>query len=219
MAIQRKLSTALQRQPDQVTISDGVTTTVQTWVGSYAQCLALQTSTGSACKSSALTQDGPNGRLTLTFETQPAGNYQFQGGETNTEVVWTELRKPIGENPYFDSLTTNQRERIQAAVAGDAAAQTEVAGMDTIARELYDYLIKGVTEYAIGVPVVRRTKTRKSGNQGGGRAWVRDSPPVSVPGDWEWMKTADERRKDGKTFTLVEEWTGATKWDENLYPT
>lgn len=32
------------------------------------------------------------------------------------------------------------------------------------------------------------------------------------------MKTVDERRRDGKSFTKVEEWQGAEEIDEDLYP-
>ena len=69
------------------------------------------------------------------------------------------------------------------------------------------------------MPVVRRTNTKVNGSlTTHGGAWFRDEPPVTVDGQWEWMKTRDERRKDGKSFTRTEEWMGATIWDHDLYP-
>ena len=76
----------------------------------------------------------------------------------------------------------------------------------------------GTTEWSTGVPVVRRTTTKRTGKEDKGKAWFRDTPPVDVEGDWEFLKTVNETRRDGKSYTQTEEWTGAKEWDHDLYP-
>ena len=214
MAVIRKLSSAIAKIRDTRTVNDGAQTKVETWQGPYNLLEAKQNAIGFKAKSTNLAPDGPNGILTITYEVPAPENYEFTGSQTSIEVIWQELRRPIETHPMFAGLSAAEiKDAKTKADAGDAEAPTTA-----LVNKLYEYLVKGTTEYSLGVPLVRRTKTRKGGTQGGGKAWIRDTPPVNVPGDWEFLKTADERRKDGKTFTLVEEWTGAEKWDRDLYP-
>ena len=219
MAVIRKLGTGIIKIRDTRTTNDGTQTKVETWKGPYKLLEAKQNAIGFTAKSTNLAPDGPNGILTITYEIPAPEDYQFTGSQTSIEVVWQELRKPIEQHPMFKNVPATEKKKAKDAAelegeASEAAAQQ----LDTIAKKLYDFLINGTTDYNTGVPLVRRTKTRMAGSEGGGGAWFRDKPPVSVPGSWEWLKTADERRKDGRAFTLTEEWTGATEWDKELYP-
>jgi hypothetical protein len=219
MAVIRKLGTGIKKIRDIRTTNDGTQTKVETWKGPYKLLEAKQNAIGFSAKATNLAPDGPNGILTVTYEIPAPEDYQFTGSQTSIEIAWMELRKPIEQHSMFKNVPATEIKKAKDAAelegeASEAAAQQ----LDTIAKKLYDYLIKGTTEYSTGVPVVRRTKTRQAGNQGGGGAWMRDSPPVSIPGGWDWLKTADERRKDGRSFTLVEEWTAAMEWDKELYP-
>jgi hypothetical protein len=50
-----------------------------------------------------------------------------------------------------------------------------------------------------------------------GATWFLETPPEPYPADYEYMKTADTRRKTGRQYERVEEWTGAEEWDEDIY--
>lgn len=218
MAIQRKLNSGINMLKPTLSSSDGATKREEIWQGPYDLLAAKQLAVYRQAKSSMLTQDGPNGRLVLTYETPASGDYQFPGGETITEVFWAELRKPVETHSAFATLTAASVLQIKKNVEQASGTGTPAPpSSDPTETKLWNLLAKGTTEYSVGVPVVRRTKTKMAGNQGGGSAWKRESPPVSVPGKWEFMKTADERRRDGKTYTQIEEWTGAETWDETLY--
>ena len=43
-------------------------------------------------------------------------------------------------------------------------------------------------------------------------------PPVSVPGTWSWLKTADRVVQTAKKqYQRTEQWTASDKWDTDLY--
>lgn len=214
MAVIRKLNSGINKIRDTRITNDGVQTKVETWNGPYKLLEAKQNEIGFKAKSTNLAPDGPNGVLTITFEIPAPEDFQFTGSQTSTEVVWQELRKPIEQHSMFKEMSKEDIALVKKAVENGDPIPSE----GELIAKLYEKLVRGTTEYVTGVPVVRRTKTRQSGNQGGGNAWFRQSPPVSVAGDWEWLKTADERRKDGRTFTQIEEWTAAKEWDKDLYP-
>jgi hypothetical protein len=203
---------------DSVSSSDGTSvTTTETWIGDYSDLRTKQNSLILQVKGTSLTPtEADQGELTITREvTIPAyeGNPSPESVVT-IEVLWVELRKPVLEHPAF---------QFEISVIKSIQAEAEAEDGGTPPAEpnelkLYELLAKGVNEYAVGVPVVRRTTTNVRGNIGSGNAWIRDTPPVSVTGEWEWLKTADERRQVGRRFDQVEEWTAANTWDEILYP-
>lgn len=219
MSVLRKISTGIIKIKDTRTVNDGTLTKVETWTGPYSELETKQNTIGNTANSTSLAPDGPNGTLTVTYETPPSETYEYSGSQKSTEVIWQELRKPIEQHPMFKDVSeTDIKLAREAADTGGAEGEALAGALVSVTQDLYKYYVRGVTEYSLGVPVVRRTKTRRNGSQGGGNAWIRDEPPVKVPGTWQWLKTADERRKDGRTFTHIEEWTAANEWDEKLYP-
>jgi hypothetical protein len=218
--IQRKINDGITRQRDSIaTARSGrtiTTTTTQTWVGPHALLALKQAASEKYCTGTSLTPSAADGgTLTLVIET----SYEIPEEEAALpdpviEVIWQELRLPVMQHPAFATITPERRKEIRKL------AETEGAEPPDVLLELYLYnlLAGGTTEYATGVPVVRRTTAKRNGDVGGGNAWFRDTPPVDVAGGWEWMKTADERRHDGTTYSQVEEWTGAEDWDSVLYP-
>jgi hypothetical protein len=189
---------------------------VKTYTGPYSELKVKQDANLGAKTTHLEPTEAGMGKLSITFENQTA-DYNFDGRrETFTEVIWQELRKPVETNPYFAELTTDQILKVKKAIDEGGPAPSEGSTAGEI--ELYDLLAKGTTEWSTGVPLVRRTTTRVRGDLAGGNAWFRDAPPIDVAGSWQFLKTADERRRDGKSFTKVEEWTGAEEWDANLYP-
>lgn len=208
-----------QMRDSVVTSVSGKTVTrtiTETWIGEYARLKSKQESSWKTSISTNLQPgDGGNGTLTIVREEKIELQEEAELPEPTTEVIWQELRIPVTQHPAFKDLDAETVKKIRK----DAESEDGTAPTNEVELKLYNLLAKGVTEYATGVPVVRRNSTKRSGDAGGGNAWVRGNPPVDVSGSWEWMKTADERREDGDTFTLVEEWTGATQWDDTLYPT
>jgi hypothetical protein len=202
-----------------VTTSDGTTETeVETWTGPYSQLLTKRNAVKLSVKGTNLSPTEANhGQLTITRETDiSAESGATVPNQSYIEVLWMELRRPVETNPYFDSVSAETKKLVK--LAAESADDGAVAGFDTIARDLYDMLIAGTTEWSTGVPVVRRTTTKRVGNEAKGNAWFRDTPPVEVEGDWDYLKTADETRRDGKSYTQTEEWTGGKNLSEKLYP-
>lgn len=203
------------------TTSDGSSLTeTQTWTGEYALLKIKQDAVQFRAKATNLEPtEADHGKLTITLELQLPAESSNQASESYTEVLWQELRQPLGTAPGFEGLTTAEKLAIQKAVESGAANPTDpMPGDPEMAERYYNNLARGDNEWSRGVPLVRRTTTRVRGDLAGGNAWYRDTPPVDVDGDWEWMKTADDRRRDGKSFTRTEEWTGANEWDADRYP-
>ena len=221
MAVQRKINDGITKQRDAVATSKSgqtiTVTTTETWVGPHAMLARKQAAVWKFCVSTSLVPSAADsGTLTLVRETKyeiPAEEAALP--EPVIEVIWQELRLPVMQHPAFKDIPADRKKKIREK------AETEGAEPPTDAAELklYNLLASGTTEYATGVPVVRKTTAKRKGDVGGGEAWVRGTPPTEVGGTWEWMKSSDERRFDGTTFSQVEEWLGAKEWDDVLYPT
>ena len=173
--------------------SEGSTQTEeQVWTGPYAQLLTKQNSLLGAKATKLEPTEANHGKLTVTLETELTTTETDGRRETFTEVVWQELRKPVETNPYFKEMSEADIVAVKKAIENSEPIPTE----GELVAKLYNLLARGTTEWSTGVPVVRRTKTRVSGSLAAGKAWYRDDPPISVEGDWVWLKTADERRRD-----------------------
>ncbi len=219
MAIRQKKGEGLVRLKDTVSSSDGTTVTItETWTGPYKELQVKQNSVILKVKGTSLvpTQAG-HGTLTITREEDvPTGSTSSTvPGQDSLETIWQELRKPVETNPFFAEMPTQDILDVKKAVENGEPVPTE--GEEAL--KLWTLLSEGTTEWSTGVPVVRRTRTQRRKPTEGARAWTRDDPPIDVDGDWEFLKTADETRKEGRSYTRVEEWTGAESWDEDLYPT
>lgn len=217
MALSKKSikGTGLVQLRISATSSDGMTLSeTETWTGDYAQLKIKRDAVFLTAKGTSLVPtEAGQGELKITRETTLSGGTRPPSVVT-IEVIWVELRKPVQEHPAFAEMTADEKKQVikQAEDPDTNIAEVSASGID-----LYKLLAAGTTEYAVGVPVVRRTTTNVLGNVGAGNAWIRITPPVEVAGAWEWMKTSDERREVGRRFDQVEEWTGATKWEPILY--
>lgn len=200
--------------------SDGSTfTETQNYVGSYEDCLTKFKAVMRTAKGASISPtEAGEAQVTVTNEAEIENTTP---SDPVIEVLWVELRKSVMENPAFANVPENVKKQIRDSAEKASDSSTPVQPPDfgsAPATKLWKLLASGTTEYSTGVPVVRRTTTRQSRIATPGGAWFRENPPVSVPGSWEWMKTVNELRKEGKTRTLTEEWTAATKWDHTLYP-
>lgn len=220
MAIDRKLNQGITKLRDSVATEKSgqvqTVTTTETWVGPHALLSRKQQAAWKNCKSTSLAPGAADsGTLTLTRERK----YEIPEDEAElppptVEVLWQELRVPVMQHPAFKDISPENKKKIREA----AEKEDSVPPTNEVELKLYNLLAAGTTEYATGVPVIRRNTTQRKGDVGGGNAWVRANPPEEVEGTWEYMKTSDERRQEGETFTQVEEWTGAKIWDPVLYP-
>lgn len=198
--------------------SDGTNLTqTETWTGDYADLIIKRDAVCLTVKGTSLTPtEAGQGELRITREISLTGGARPPSVET-IELIWQELRQAVELHPFFAELTPDEVKEVKRLADDPDATISEVSAA-TGAIELYELLTKGVTEYSLGVPVVRKTTTNVAGNLGSGNAWYRENPPVSIAGGWQFLKTADERRATGRRFDRVEEWTGAKEWSVILYP-
>lgn len=165
------------------------------------------------------------------------------------EVDFTTITRPIAENSAFASITAAEWEAIRrweslagnpayagryAALASptlaatkkpdgpDAANDDDWASLETAHKsdKYAGLVLKGVEEYMVPVPVVRKTSV--GGTVAATRVGQREDPPGDLSGlAHAWLKTADRWTRDSKhgKWTHSEEWTGFDSLDSTLYPT
>lgn len=212
MAIQRKIGTGLVKEKSVRATTPTSITLTETWTGPYLELQIKQDSVILTSKSTALSPtDAGDGELTIVYESVVEEEAELP--PPVNELIWSELRLPVQEHPAFNGVSAQRKKEIKAA----AESEDGTAPTDPAEKKLYDLLAAGTTEYAIGAPVVRRTQTLDRA-PGGGDAWVRATAPTLAPDGYEWLKTANETREESGTYTHTEEWTGAKKWDDILYP-
>lgn len=95
----------------------------------------------------------------------------------------------------------------------------ETYDLDEEAKKFAKLILKGTESYLAFYPVVSRTTiwaARKDPTNFG----TINTPPVTVPGTWVYLKTADRcSQTSDKTYTQTEQWTGAEEWSTDLYET
>ena len=217
MSLNRKLGKGCIQLKSSYTTEEGTTITeTEKWTGPHADLLVKLRAVFQLVKSTSLTPTGAGeGELTIVRETV-SDNSRLPKTVT-LEVIWQELRLPIEQHPHFASLTPQEIRIIQEG-RDDGLYAGFPFGDDGCGEALAKMYQKHLSEYNTGVPVVRRTTTKQSGNLAAGNAWFRDTPPIDVPGGWDWLKSADDRRREGKSYTQIEEWIGGKKLDDILYP-
>lgn len=78
-------------------------------------------------------------------------------------------------------------------------------------------LAAGIEGWLAFYPVVTRTSTYKTRPDPQNIGEI-DAPPVSVPGTWVWLKTADRVVQNArKQYVRTEQWTASDSWDTDLY--
>lgn len=149
-------------------------------------------------------------------------------GEVVDELEWQSLDKDIRYHKWFQDLTVTERGNVDAALElAHSKEESERTQAETMynaftARQqgLFVRLLRGQESYVTYVPVVRAT-TYSETKPTGSNAGTRQSPVnPGVSGTWEWLKTADRavrRGGEGSLWERVEEWTGATEWDNVIY--
>ena len=218
MAVQRKLGKGIQQVHSSITTEKGNTfTEVEKFTGPYGELLILLAAIWQSVKSCSLSpQTGGEGELTITRELVTDKNNLPK--TTTLEVVWQETRMPVECHPAFKLMTSAEVDTVKKKAAnGIYSGMGDLEHADE-AYKLMGLYQRNITEYATGTPVVRRTTSNQRGDLAGGGSWYRNTPPVVPPGDWKWMKTSDDRRREGNSYSQIEEWKGFYDLDETLYP-
>lgn len=230
MSVLRKISDTIVDRGLVQSLRDGELFESNTWEGSLAQVQEKFEAEKNNWQTASAQRNGPNIVLTLERTLPASQDYPHdRGGEETIEVIWREVMLPIRQIPSVvsaiqaetitaDKLAVYEKNAIEGIYDIDPFDEGEAS---TIYTEYVKLLQKGITEFPSAVPVVRRTTSRQNASQnrlGLGQAYIRDEPPTTVPGDWEWLKTSDERRRDGRTYTQVEEWTGGKELSTLIYP-
>ena len=101
--------------------------------------------------------------------------------------------------------------------AGALIAWRGAPDLSAVARIYAKLILKGVESYLVFSPVVSRTSTYKDRPDPADCGKIQ-TPPITVPGTWEYLKTGDRivQQSDGK-YVRSEQWTGADTWERELY--
>jgi len=189
------------------------------WEGPLNELLTLQHDIQKSYTTTQLVPTkGGHGKLTATISTSPGNALPGPPqGDISIEVDWVELRLPVEKNPAFVHLSANEIANAKIWAENPDKYKGPSFGTGTLVSYLATLLSIGTKDYVTGVPVVRRT-TKNASGLGKGSAWYRDTPPVAIPGNWQWMKTVDRRTRVGADIQKIEEWTASIIWDSVLYP-
>ena len=167
--------------------------------------------------------------LDFTTVTKPLSGHPEYGSKISA-ADWEAIRRwesLKGESRYagryaaFESPTTAAAQKEDGP---DPSLAGDWAGLAGRAKDYAEHLARGVTEYMVQVPVVRRTKQEKFNENDtiskvGKKVSSDDVPkPFRSTAD-VWMKTADRWSRDSKHgyYNHYEEWSGFDELDEVLY--
>lgn len=161
-----------------------------------------------------------------------------QLGETVYELDWSEERRPIEEHQNcpklkddrlvyekpdlaYDATTNSGWSSSGAAPAGKSGRQRtwdDWSSMDagdvtggTWSIDQYKAIKqRGVNDFSIPFPIARTTIYAKYRITPIGAVNTISSPPGScgAPSGWTFVKTASRSQKQGRQYTLIEEWRG-----------
>jgi len=155
--------------------------------------------------------------------------------ETTIEIDMAQVERPLVLNPKLglsDSAPDIiaawresplcRRRKFQAPKAtlttdADPDNDNHWETMDEDLQKVARKILKGIESWLDFYPVVVRTSTYESRPDPADCGKIQ-SPPVSVPGNYEWLKTADRITQTAKRkYQRVEQWTASHKWDPDLY--
>lgn len=160
--------------------------------------------------------------------------------ESFIEVDMAQVEKPLVFNPKLvaqgsDTTQTcadeveawrnspQQRRRKyqipKANLNGEADPQNNADWIDMTGESLAmaRKIARGIEAWLAFYPVVTRTSTYKTRPDPANCGKIQ-SPPVSVPGSYVWLKTADRIVQNArKQYVRTEQWTASDAWDTDLY--
>jgi hypothetical protein len=169
---------------------------------------------------------GTTGTMTVTLCTTPLPDPDSNAQDLPVdEIEWVEVNKKLETHKRYQpggdaALTDPDLDKIEewknATLARDRS--TKFAALTTNAADFAAKVKRGQDSFNIYAPVVRVTTTLKV-KPNTGKCGFRDTPPrnLAIAG-YVFLKTADRATRQNRTWQRVEEWTGATVWDTDIYP-
>jgi hypothetical protein len=106
-------------------------------------------------------------------------------------------------------------------LTGEAAPDNDAhwSTLTGLSLKVAQKIMKGIEVWLAFYPVVTRTSTYKSRPSPSNYGKI-GAPPVTVPGTWVWLKTADRIVQNAKKqYVRTEQWTASDAWDTDLYET
>lgn len=201
--------------------------------GLYADLAAIQPAkgvelvTGFVVESSTLEpRKGLLGTLTINLvekDVSTTGLKPVGALKSTIEIDMAQLEKPILTKSDYSGYA----DVIELWKAGTAALRSQkkyvpaeggnpvqLTGNALIVAQL---ALKGIDTYLAFNPVITRMSTYKSRPTPENYGKIC-APPVTAPGTWVYLKTADRivQQSDGK-YVRTEQWTGADEWAPELY--
>ncbi len=173
---------------------------------------------GIAIESSRLQRaPGKRGRLTLiaTLNREDSTGSKAPIADPIPEIDWVRISKPIESHPRFKDISPADLRKIKNAVQNPSETSSPYFA-DPEAQKLYIRLLRGQESYDVWAPLIRTT-TEHLGKPDTGDCGQIVSPPISVDGDWIFMKTADSARMENRRWKRTQEYTGADEIDEEIY--
>lgn len=144
----------------------------------------------------------------------PFAPYGFTAGTTTFD---TNSGETVSVSEFWDrykNASAKQRPLLRGEVP--PGAPELLAMLDELAKKFFS----GIESYIVGAPVARKT-TRSYYTPAVGSLGAIGAPAgFGLPSGYQWLKTADRAVRQGHRgkWERVEEWTGADKWDADLYP-
>ena len=199
--------------------------------GKYADLLAIQPAkgveliTGYVVSSSTLvSKRGLMGELTinLTEKIETVGTVPTGALRSTIETDMAQLEKPILAMSDYSGYAPEIA--LWKDAPADLRSQYKYTDADgdpqTLTGEglkVAQLMLKGVETVLMFNPVISRTSIYKSRKDPENCGKI-DTPPVTVPGTWVYLKTADRCIQQGdKSYQRTEQWTGAEEWSTDLY--
>lgn len=169
-------------------------------------------------------QAGGTGLMIVHLNTLITSGTGGAANDITYEVEWMPIEKPLVAAPVFVSgtyaLDADDHEKIDVWQNERSAAN--YGALSANAKKFADKILEGIETFLLAAPVAR--KTTRSALKPTSSACGKRQTPANFPGlpqGYVWLKTADRAIKPGDNapWERVEEWTGADKWDTDLYPT
>ena len=202
--------------------------------GLYADLAAVQPAkgvelvTGFVVEHSTLTREkGGWGKLVIALrekDVSTTGGKPIGAIESTIEVDMSQLERPIlARTEYSGYAPMIELWRASPATLRSQYKYNDANGNEQTltgeALKVATLELKGIETWLDFAPVVTRMSTYKTRPDPEDIGKIA-SPPVSVPGTWQYLKTADRIvQQADKKYCRTEQWTGAKEWSTDLYET
>ena len=165
----------------------------------------------------------PDGTLVVVVEAQvaaPEGSGSAAPVEVIYELEWGELLKKIESHPKCGKLKASAAKKWEDWEKITAEDYEAVSGGWSFAT-WQEKRRRGQEDYPVSYPIARKESKHTFRPTGVGADMYQLAAPPSecgAPSDgWTYFKSKDSLRKEGRTFSRVEEWTGAQVLDDDIF--